>query len=56
MIDRGLVKGAFAIARYIHRVGLLAQALRDKSGNTHLVFHQENPHSVHFDWREMNAQ
>ena len=56
MIDGGLVERALAIAREIHRVGLFAQALRDKSGNTRFVFHQENPHSFHFDCSEMNAQ
>ena len=56
MIDGSLVKRPFAIAGEIHRVGLFAQALRDKSGNTRFVFHQENAHSFHFDWRQMNAQ
>ncbi len=56
MVDGGLVERAFAVAREIHGVGLLAQALRDKSGNTRFVFHQENSHSFHFDCSEMNAQ
>ena len=56
VVDGGLVERAFAIAGDIHRVGLFAQALGDESGNTGFVFHQQNPHSFHFDWREMNAQ
>ena len=56
MIDGGLVKRAFAIAGDIHRVGLLAQAFGDESGDTGFVFHQQDAHSSYFDWREMNAQ
>ena len=56
VIDGGLVKRALAIGGDIHRVGLLAQSFRDKSGNTAFVFHQQDAHSFHFDWREMNAQ
>ena len=56
MIDGGLVKRVFAIARDVHRMGLLAQAFGDKSGNTGFVFHQQDPHSFYFDWPKMNAQ
>ena len=56
VVDGGLVKRALAIGGDIHGIGLLAQSFRDKSGDTAFVFHQQDTHSFHFDWREMNAQ
>jgi hypothetical protein len=56
VIDGGLVESAFAIRGYIDCVRLLAQTFGDESSDTSFVFHQEDAHSFHFDWREMNAQ
>ena len=56
MVDGRLVEGALAIGGDIHGVGLFAQALGEESGEAGFVFHQQNAHSLHFDWQEMNAQ
>ena len=44
LVDRGLVERLFAVARHIHGVGLLAQALGDEGRHARFVFHQQNPH------------